>query len=93
MLSDGDKLNTLSKASMEDVGTRMEHLTELYELWKTGLDILERYDKSGPFYERKKEELEDALRLLGFHMQKDYHEDAIRKEIDNNTEGSKSEER
>lgn len=82
MLSDGEKLNSLSKVSMDDVGSRMSHLLELYTLWQTGLDILERFDKSSPWYDKKKEELEGAIRLLGYHMEKDYQEKEYREVID-----------
>jgi hypothetical protein len=59
---------------MDDEGTRLQFLTELYELWQTALDILERYDKHAPFYTQKKTELENASKLLMYHMQKDYHD-------------------
>jgi hypothetical protein len=59
-----ENLNAAIKTgSMADVGTRLQFLTELYDLWKTGLDI-----------EDHKRELESALKLLGFHMMKDYKE-------------------
>jgi hypothetical protein len=68
---------------MLDVGTRFSHLSDLYELWQTGLDILERYDKNNPFYEDKKDELENALRLLLYHMEKDYNDHNYAVEINN----------
>jgi hypothetical protein len=64
----------IKTGSMEDVGTRLKFLTELYELWQTGLDICERYDNHTPFYAKNRRELESALKLLGFHMMKDYKE-------------------
>jgi hypothetical protein len=70
-----ENLNAAVKVgSMSDVGTRLQFLTELYELWQTGLDICERYDNHTPFYAANKRELESALKLLGFHMMKDYKE-------------------
>lgn len=70
-----ENLNAAIKTgSMADVGTRLQFLTELYDLWKTGLDICERYDKYTSFYEDHRRELESALKLLGFHMMKDYKE-------------------
>lgn len=67
---------------MDDVGTRLSFLTELYDLWSTGLDICERYDKHSVNYEEKKKELETAMKLLWFHMNKDYKTDEDRKKID-----------
>jgi hypothetical protein len=70
-----ENLNAVVKTgSMDDRGTRIQFLTELYDLWETGLDICERYDKHTVFYTEHKRELESALKLLGFHMMKDYKE-------------------
>jgi hypothetical protein len=78
-----ENLNAVVKVgSMDDVGTRLQFLTELYELWQTGLDICERYDKHTVFYAEHKRELESALKLLGFHMEKDYKEQPYRNTID-----------
>lgn len=83
MLSDPEKLNNLVvTGTMEDVGTRMQFLLDLYNLWNTGLDILERFDKSTPFYDIKKKELESAINLLNWHMEKDYKESEYRAIID-----------
>lgn len=63
----------LKKYSMDDVGTRMEHLSDLQELWSSGVDIMMR----GTYHsEREKEQLaklEAAVHLLENHMMKDYH--------------------
>ena len=67
--------------SMDDVGTRIKFLTELYDLWETGLDILERFDKYTPGSGERKRELQNALKLLGFHMTKDYNEEEYKKVI------------
>jgi hypothetical protein len=70
-----ENLNAAIKTgSMSDRGTRLQFLTELYDLWQTGLDICERYDKHAALYGVRKNELECALKLLGFHMMKDYKE-------------------
>ena len=70
-----DNLNAAIKTgSMADVGTRQQFLTELYDLWQVGLDICERYDKYAAHYGVRKMELECALKLLGYHMMKDYKE-------------------
>ncbi len=80
---DGENINHAVRiGSMDDTGTRMSFLLELYELWETGLDILERYDQSSPFYEEKKKELEHALKLLAYHMEKDYQDKAVKDVID-----------
>ena len=75
--------NIVRTGSMGDQGTRIQFLLELYDLWQTGLDILERYDKRAAFYQEKKSELENALKLLAFHMEKDYNENEYKAEIDN----------
>ena len=80
---DGEKINhALKTGSMDDVGTRMQHLTELYELWQTGLDVIERFDKHSPFYEERKKELQHALKLLVYHLEKDYSENSYRQAVD-----------
>jgi hypothetical protein len=73
VMGDGEHVNNVfNVGSMEDVGTRMKFLLELYELWLTGIDILDRYDKDTPFYAQKRLELEYAVKLLAYHMEKDY---------------------
>lgn len=82
MLGDGEHINNVIKTgSMDDVGTRLKFLTELYELWQTGIDILDRYDRHKPNYEEERIKLMNARDMLMFHMQKDFKEDAYRKEI------------
>ena len=68
--------------SMDDVGTRFKHLIDLYELWLTGIEILDRYDKDTPFYHEKRLELVHATQMLLFHLQKDYNQEEDRKKID-----------
>jgi len=83
MMGDGENVHRVVKTgSMDDIGSRISHLTELYELWQEGIDILTRYDRHTPGYEDKKKELEIACRLLGYHLQKDYHEEDYKKVID-----------
>jgi hypothetical protein len=83
MLGDGEHIsNTLKTGSMEDVGTRMQHLLDLYNLWGEGLEICVRFDKNSPMYEEKTQELKHALKLLGYHLEKDYHEEEYKKAID-----------
>lgn len=59
---------------MEDVGTRLEHLTELYDMWNEGLTIAENSEArhSTPIGAAQLVELKHAVQLLWFHMTKDY---------------------
>ena len=80
---DPENLNSAIKTgSMSDRGTRAQFLMELYDLWVTGLDICERYDKYAVCYAEKKLELTHALKLLGFYMEKDFQEGEYKKVID-----------
>lgn len=73
MLGDGEHINNIIKmGSMDDVGSRLKFLSELYELWQTGIDILDRYDRHKPNYEEEKKKLENARDMLYWHMTKDY---------------------
>lgn len=75
MMGDGEHINNVIRTgSMDDVGTRLQFLTELYELWQTGIDILDRYDKHKPNYEVERQRLINARDLLYYHMTKDYSE-------------------
>ena len=68
MMGEGSNINRVVKTgSMDDVGSRISHLLDLYNLWQEGIDILVRYDKHTPGYEDKKKELEIACRLLNYH--------------------------
>ena len=83
MIGDGEHIsNTLNSGSMDDVGTRISHLLDLYNLWMAGADICDRYDRHQPLYYEKRTELEHALKLLRFHMEKDYTGHSYRTEID-----------
>lgn len=74
MLGDGEHINNVIKTgSMDDVGSRLKFLSELYELWQTGIDILDRYDKDAAHYFEKRAELVHARDMLFHHMHKDYH--------------------
>ncbi len=80
MMGSGENIDkVVSVGSMDDVGTRLKFLSELYELWQTGIDILDRYDRDTPFYAEKRRELECAVKLLGYHMEKDY---GVQEQID-----------
>ena len=60
----------------DDVGTRMQHILDLYEMWTTGLDVLERFDKNPPMYAERKQQLTSALTLLGYVMERHYNDHA-----------------
>lgn len=85
MMGSGENIDkVVNVGSMDDVGTRLKFLTELYDLWQTGIDILDRYDRDTPFYKEKRTELENATRLLYCHMTKDYgkEEEVDRRTVD-----------
>lgn len=83
MMGAGEHVNLVFKTgTMMDVGTRYQFLAQLYELWETGIAILDRYDKRTPGYADKRKELENALKLLGYHMEKDYSDKNVSGVID-----------
>lgn len=85
MISDDSNLHYTQASgsnSMDDVDTRIKHLTDLYELWSTGLDVLERYDKHSAEYETRKKDLEVALRMLRFIIERNYSENYYRNSVD-----------
>jgi hypothetical protein len=85
MMGDGEHVNQVfNVGSMDDVGTRLKFLSELYELWQNGIDILDRYNRDTPFYAERRKELESATKLLYWHMTKDYgkEEEIDRKIVD-----------
>lgn len=73
----------MKEMGMTDVGTRLEHMTDLYEMWSEGLLILENSEKrySTPLGAAQLQELRHALQLLWFHMAKDYNQYAYSIEI------------
>ncbi len=68
---------------MTDIGTRLEHLADLQELWSfaLGIETAGKY-QSEPSMERA-ERLEGALQLLVAHMLNDYNPTAYAQEINN----------
>lgn len=62
----------IQKYSMSDVGTRLQHLADLQELWSFafGIETAGGF-QSEPSIERSKK-LEGALLLLEAHMMNDY---------------------
>jgi hypothetical protein len=59
---------------MNDVGTRIEHLSDLHELWSEGMEILQRGTYQTEFEKNLIMELEICLKHLANHMSKDYNE-------------------
>jgi|HubBroStandDraft_1064217.scaffolds.fasta_scaffold11554_6 hypothetical protein len=82
MMGSGDNINNVIRTgSMDDIGSRLQFLTELYELWQEGIEILDKWERNTPFYAEKRKELEIASRLLMYHMEKDYKEEVTKKMI------------
>jgi hypothetical protein len=50
-----------------DVGTRYDHLSDLLELWRTGLEVMKRYDRVREAEKREKN-LASAIDLLEKHL-------------------------
>lgn len=81
-MGDGEHIDkVVNVGSMEDVGTRIHFLMELYELWQTGIDILDLYDKGTTDYPEKRLELVHARDMLMHHMKKDFSERPYREVI------------
>lgn len=59
---------------MDDVGTRLEHLMQLQEVWSTAFELLTVRGWHSMQEQQQAKELETALRLLSNHMQNDYSE-------------------
>jgi hypothetical protein len=67
--------------SMNDYGTRLEHLADLHELWMDGIEILSRGTYQTEFEKAMIEELKIATTLLARHMTKDYNQSSYAQEI------------
>ena len=59
--------------NLDDVGTRKEHLLDLYELWAVGRGILERNGSLSSTEQARLIDLEIALKLLWYHLTQDYN--------------------
>jgi hypothetical protein len=66
---------------MSDIGTRLEHLADLQDLWGTALCIL----TTGTYHNEREiaqaADIEIALKLLENHMANDYNETQYAKDI------------
>jgi hypothetical protein len=66
----------------EDVGTRIQHMMDLQELWSTAYTILTRPNMfHTPLEEERAKALRIALDLLQNHMESEYNETQYAKEI------------
>jgi len=57
---------------MSDIGTRMEHLAELQDLWGMALGMLTAGTYRNEQEVAQAREVETALKLLAYHMQSEY---------------------
>lgn len=68
-----EKFARMTRKTMEDVGTRLEHLDDLRQIWQTGIDILERRSWKTPIEYELIEDLKTCVLYLGKHMTKDFN--------------------
>lgn len=61
---------------MTDVGTRLDHLNDLKDLWELGLRVLNNQSRLFDVAKTKSEiaKLDSALELLNAHITKDFNE-------------------
>src|SRR5579864_1459608 len=59
-------IDTLPSQNLDDVGTRYQHLTDLMELWQTGLEVMNKYDFDSD--KENKVKLKNAIELLQKHI-------------------------
>lgn len=76
-------MSELKSYGMQDVGTRLEHLMQLQDLWSTGLQILTTKGYHTDLEREQAKELETALKLLSYHMMSDFTPTNYAKEINN----------
>lgn len=76
-------MNHADGIRMEDIGTRLDHLTDLKDIWENALQIMRNRNRTFETQNevQEKYKLENALEMLNFRMQKDYNEFEYRKEI------------
>lgn len=63
---------TIKLCGMNDVGTRAEHLHELFDIWSFALGYLTTSSWHSPHEHAQAEKLEIALELLSHHMQSEF---------------------
>ena len=71
----------MAPLSMDDVGTRAQHLHDLHEIWTDGLDYMNNGHYLTVGDKLKIEELENAIKLLTFHMKLGYSDTGYSREI------------
>jgi hypothetical protein len=66
----------------DDIGSRLQHMMELQELWSTAYAVLTRPDLfHTPLEEAHAEELRMALKLLENHLEAEYNPSPYAKAI------------
>ena len=71
-----------SKLHSDDVGTRLQHIMQLQEVWSDVYGILTRPDLFHTELEKERAgQLEIALALLQHHMEAEYNPTSTAKEI------------
>ena len=68
---------------MDDIGTRLEHLADLQDLWSFALGLLTAGTYHTDTELEQTKELETALQLLERHMLSDYSPTTYAQEINN----------
>lgn len=66
---------------MDDVGTRMQHMVELYDIWTEGLACMNNGHYLTVGDKARIEELEHAIKLLTYHMKNGYSDTTYAREI------------
>lgn len=65
----------VQKYKADDIGTRLQHMVELHELWNVAHEICTRPGLwHSPLEEMRAKELNSALTLLQHHMTAEYKE-------------------
>lgn len=77
--------------TMDDVGTRAQHLHDLHEIWTEGLAYMQNGHYLTVGDKVRIEELEHAIRLLTFHMRLGYSDTPYAKDINQIPEADKVE--
>ena len=68
---------------MDDVGTRLEHMMDLQDIWSGAYALLTTKGWHSIHEQVRAIELEEALRLLAYYITSDYSELGIARTINN----------
>lgn len=71
----------MTTVNMDDVGTRAQHLHELYDIWTEGLAYMSNGHYLTVGDKIKIQELESAIKLLTFHMKLGFSDTGYAREI------------